>query len=129
MSRLSCNCKTSKGRVGILGILTFPVIWGLVFFIIGLFYYREFDAAVMIGVCAFVYALLSLAFIIPFAIGIVLWFLASFTFDWIGTIASVMDLKVSTIVAWAWYVPSIIYFVVGIVFTVFILLKLLGYLK
>ncbi len=106
------------------GVFTIPVFWGVIFFVIGLFVYGNFDSALMLGIFGFPSAFISLLFLIPFA-GIILWISATFFWDWKGVTARALGLNPSdTVVLWCWYVPTIIYLVIGIIFSIFLIIFL-----
>ena len=101
-------------------ILSFAISWAVGNFIVGLFLYEDFTKGLMLGVFAFVSGVLALSFLIPI-LGIILWIFGNFFWEWGIKLISILDIEVNWAVNVAWWLPSISFFVIGILMTLFII--------
>jgi len=103
----------------------FGLSGAIIFFIIGLFVYGDFFKGVMLGVFYFVSEIISILYMIPF-LGIILWILGIFVWGWGVSLANILGLEINWAVQWAWWLPSIVCSVIGIVLTIVIVLFIIA---
>lgn len=117
---------TEENRTIILKGGLFGLSGAILFFIIGLFVYGDFTKAVMLGVFAFVSDIISLLYLIP-VLGIILWILGNFVWGWGVQLTNALNLEMSWAVGVAWWLPSITFFIIGIILTIIILVLVIDF--
>lgn len=121
MERLAQINNGDNRGIAIKGGSLFGISGAIIFFVIGIFVYGDFFKGVMLGVFSFVSNIVSVLYMIPF-LGIILWIIGVFVWGWGITLANILNIEINWAVQWAWWMPSIAFFVIGIVLTLAVII-------
>ena len=108
------------------GVLGMGFSWTVLNFIIGLFVYGDFMKGVMLGVFAFVSGFIASLYFIPI-LGIILWIFGNFFWNWGIQLTKILELDINWAVNFAWWLPSILYFIIGIIINLLVAIVILNF--
>jgi hypothetical protein len=111
---------TTVGGIGLGGLF----LWGMIFFIIGLFTYGNLDGGIKLGIFAIVSLVMSVLYILPI-LGLIL-FIIGQVGEWGVILANILDISPKLATGVAWYFPAIVSLTIGIGISLFVILGILA---
>jgi len=112
-------------KVVITAAIPGSIFFGALFFIIGLVIYQDLYLGFMLGLFAWIATIVCPLFLIPVA-GPILFGFSTWVWGWPGAIANALSLPSGGAPAAAWFIPTIFTFVIGIIFTIIVVVVIIA---